>query len=621
MPSPTFRRLKPALPTALAAVLTVLGVLGVLGVLVQAGVRGFAAGGSGSGSGGSGPRGEVRGPVGAALDAYLLRLEAFGFSGSVLAARGGQVVLDKGYGFADAAAGEPYTAETIFDVASVSKQFTAAAIVALEMEGKLRVEDTLARFFPGAPADKAGITLHQLLTHTAGLPDVLGPEYEPVTRDEMLRRAFAARLVLPPGKRFRYSNAGYSVLAAVAEVVSGRPLGELMREKLFLPAGMRHTGFRLSFWDRRRLAHGVGLDGPWGTPLDHPWAPDGPWWNLRGNGGVLSTTGDLYRWHVALAGDRVLSRPERDKLITPYVPEGRHTPSRYAYGWSIAPGPHGGRVASHTGGNGVFDTDVRRYLDERMVLIASSNRADFSAVAAAAHLENRLFGLPDPEPPAPARLDPARLRRCGGSYRLAGGERLRAVPADGGLRISAEGPEGLALLLAGQDDDERQLMHQREQQVEGALVAARRGDLTALAEVFGQTVEEVEPPFRRAIQRFERELGAWTGAAIVGSASAEGYPFTYARLTFERGSRLAQYRWEGPTVEVARYPDRPAAQLFMPEQRAAASAEAGAVHFGAYDVRTGAVERLRCNVQARGPALALVVETRAGEVAALRAGD
>ncbi|HVR07711.1 MAG TPA: serine hydrolase domain-containing protein [Thermoanaerobaculia bacterium] len=605
MPRSTSRFLKLALLAAL------------MGLLVLAGGSGPAAAGRRSGS-----RGEVQGPLGASLDTYLLQLEAFGFSGSVLAARHGQLVLDKGYGWADEAAGEPYTADTVFDIASVSKQFTAAAILALEMEGKLRVEDTLARFFPGIPASKAGITLHQLLTHTSGLPDVLGPEYEPVSRDEMLRRAFAAPLALPPGKRFRYSNAGYSVLAAVAEVASGRPLGELMREKLFLPAGMHHTGFLLSHGDRRRLAHGYGLTAPWGTPLDHPWAADGPWWNLRGNGGVLSTTGDLYRWHLALTGDRVLSRTEREKLITPYVPEGRHTPSHYAYGWSIAAAPDGTRVASHTGGNGVFDTDLRRYLDDQTVLVASSNRADFSAVAAAAHLENRLFGLPDPEPPALASLDAARLERCAGVYQLAGGERLRAAVADGGLRISAEGPAGLALLLSGEDDEERQRMQERTAKVAAALAGARRGDFDAMIDLFGAPAEQIEPPFRQAMRRFTRELGAWTGADALGSISIAGYPFSYARLTFERGTRLVEYRWEGPTAEVAHYPERPAALLFVPATRAPAEPDdTGDVHFGAYDVRTGDVQRLRVKLPARGPALALVMETRAGDVAALRAGE
>jgi len=603
MSSPTSRLLQPALLAALMV------------CLVLAGGGGPAAAGRRDGQ-----RGTVQGPAGAALDAYLRRLEVFGFSGSVLAARRGQVLLDKGYGFADEATGEPYTAATVFDIASVSKQFTAAAILALEMEGKLRVVDTLARFFPGAPADKAGITLHQLLTHTSGMPDVLGAEYDPISRDEMLHRAFAAPLALPPGKRFRYSNAGYSVLAAVVEIAAGRPFGDFLRERLFLPAGMHHTGYRLSAEDRRRLAHGYGLDGPWGTPLERPWAVDGPWWNLRGNGGVLSTTGDLYRWHLALGGDRVLSRPEREKLVTPYVREGHATPSRYAYGWSIAPGPTGGRVASHTGGNGIFDTDVRRYLDDAAVLVASSNRTDFSAVTVGPHLENRLFGLPDPEPPATASLDSARLRRCAGIYVLAGGERLRAAVARGGLRISAEGPAGLALLLAAQDDEERQRMRDRGEKVDAALAGARRGEFAPLADLFGLEVGQVEPPFQQAMRRFERELGAWTGHTVLGSASVEGYPFTYARLTFERGTRLAQYRWEGPTVEVARYPAEPAAQLYLPELRAAGSQESGVAHFASYDLRTGAVQRLRVTLPGRGPALALVVETPAGDAAALRSG-
>jgi CubicO group peptidase (beta-lactamase class C family) len=565
------------------------------------------------------PRGEVHAPLGAALDGYLRRLEAFGFSGSVLVARRGEVLVDAGYGFAVAEAEEPYTPDTLFDVASVSKQFTAAAILALEQEGRLRVEDTLARFFPGAPSDKAGITLHQLLTHTSGLPDVLGAEYEAVSRGEMLRRAFAAALVVRPGTRFRYSNAGYSVLAAVVEVISGRPLGELMRGKLFLPAGMRNTGFRLPFWDRRHLAHGYGLDGPWGTPLDHPWAPDGPFWNLRGNGGVLSTTRDLYRWHLALSGDGVLSRAEREKLLTPYVREGPHTPSSYAYGWSIAPGPDGSRVASHTGGNGVFDTDFRRYLDDQAVLIASSNRADFSAVAVAAHLENRLFGQPDPDPPAPAPIAPDRLRRCAGVYALPSGERLEVTAAARGLRISAGGPAGLALLLAGQDDDERELMEERAQKVTAALEGARRGNFAALATLFGQPEDVAARPLRAALQRFERELGAWTGAMVLGSVSADGYPYTYARLTFERGTRLAELRWEGPTVETVRYRDRPAAYLYLPERPAAAAGPDGSLHFGSYDVRTGAVARLRCYLPPRGPASRLVVEAPAGEVPVPRA--
>jgi CubicO group peptidase (beta-lactamase class C family) len=618
MPSPhPPRRLQTVLPIGLGVLVVLFALDGLVGFRQAHGLR--RAHDPAEPGWRSGPHGEVQGAVGAALDDYLRRVEAFGFSGSVLVARQGRILLDAGYGYADEERGEPYLATTQFDIASVSKQFTAAAILELEREGRLRVEDTLARFFPAAPPDKAGITLHQLLTHTAGLPYLLGAEYERLPRGEMLRRVFATPLLLPPGHRFRYSNVGYSLLAAVAEVASGRPLGELMREKLFLPAGMRHTGFRLPFWDRRQLAHGYSPDGPWGTPLDHPWAADGPYWNLRGNGGVISTTGDLYRWHLALAAGTVLSAAEREKYQAPHISEGPSTPSRYAYGWSITTAPDGSHMASHTGGNGVFETDFRRYLDDRMVLVASSNRADYSAVAVAGHLENLLFGQPDPRPPEPIRLPPEPLRRCAGVYALASGERLRVSAGGGGLRVAAEAPATFGLLLATQDADERELMAERDQKVAAALAGGRRSDFTALADLFGAPAERVARPFRATMNLFAHRLGAWTGSTVLGSSSIGGYPYTYARLSFEHGTRLAQYRWDGPTVGTVRFPAEPLAYLFLPA-RSAAAPEAGVLSFGAYDVRTGAVQSLRCLLPPSGQALSLAVETPAGRVPLLWAG-
>ncbi|HXO22316.1 MAG TPA: serine hydrolase domain-containing protein, partial [Thermoanaerobaculia bacterium] len=310
----------------------------VLGTAVLAAVACGAASAAG--------RGEAHGPLGEALDRYLSRLESFGFSGSALVAQRGRVVLDKGYGLADREHHRPYTADTIFDIASISKQFTAAAILKLEMEGRLKVEDPLAKFLGPVPEDKQPITLHMLLTHTSGLPDVLGDdEYEEVTRAEMVRRALAAKLIAVPGRKFRYSNAGYSLLAAVVEIASGEPFEKYLKERLWAPAGMLHTGFHVP--DAERAARGYKPDGDWGTSFDHPWAPDGPWWDLRGNGGILSTTGDLYRWHLALAGDKILSANERKKYITPFVSQGRAAHASYGYGWSIEEDPKGGRLISH----------------------------------------------------------------------------------------------------------------------------------------------------------------------------------------------------------------------------------------------------------------------------------
>jgi CubicO group peptidase (beta-lactamase class C family) len=555
-------------------------------------------------------------PVGADLDRYLSRLAAYGYSGSALVARGGRVLLHRGYGLADREHLRPYTAETLFDVASISKQFTAAAVLALEMEGRLKVEDPLGKFFPEAPVDKAGITLHQLLTHTSGLRDTFGDEYEAVTRDELLRRVWASSLLGPPGRRYRYSNGGYSVLAAVIEVASGRSYGDYLHERLFMPAGMRHSGFRVTPGDAALLARGYTADGAWGTPLDHPLAADGPWWNLRGNGGILSTTGDLYRWHLALAGDSVLARPQREKHVTPYVREGRAGTTDYAYGWSIGKSPTGKREISHIGGNSAFESDFRRYVDDDVVIVLSGNGVDFSALAIGDHLENRVFGRQDPDPPAVAAppQDPAvpgaaeAAARCAGVYLLpppaagagtAGspGERLRVAvdPAPGApagsLLIAADGRQGMALLLGALAPDDRERVADRDQRVADALEAARGGHFEALARLMGVEADAAGDLLRKRLAPLKRRLGPWTGVAVQGGAARGGRWYTYARCAFERGAELAELGWEGPTVETLHFVAAAPGQRFVPES---------AGIFAAFDVRSGVAVRAACAPPASG---------------------
>jgi CubicO group peptidase (beta-lactamase class C family) len=574
------------------------------------------------------PRGEVHGALGGQLDRYLSRLEAFGFSGSLLVARHGRILIDKGYGLADREHGVAYTADTLFDVASISKQFTAAAVLKLEMAGRLKVEDTLGKFFSGVPPDKARITLHQLLTHTAGIPDTLGDEYEPISRPEMLRRALASPLVLPPGQHYRYSNAGYSLLAAVVEVVSGQPLGDYLRQHLFLPAGMRHTGHRLPLLDRRPLAHGYTRDGAdWGTPLDHPWAPDGPWWNLRGNGGILSTTGDLYRWHLALAGNSILSAPEREKYTTPYVSEGRQSHSRYAYGWSVSNGPDGTRQLSHTGGNLVYEADFRRYVDDEAVIVISSNGADFSAITVSPHVEARLFGHPDADPPAPAPVGPEVTARCAGDYALASGERLRVEDRGGKLSLVPQGTQGFTLLAGGTSADEREIGEDHDQKVAAVLEPWRAGDYKPLSELVGLPLADARKLAQPALAELLRSQGAWSGAAVLGSTVLGGHVLTYARFNFERGTRFAEFLWEGPTVESIRYTVSPPGFLFVPvAPPPAAGSQAGTStsapaprtqekalpDFSSFDVRDGTSLRVHFEAGPDGNAIALVIPTPAG---------
>jgi CubicO group peptidase (beta-lactamase class C family) len=185
------------------------------------------------------------------LDVYFSRLEALGFSGTALVRRGAEVILGKGYGWADKSRGRRMTAADVVDLGSIAKQFTAAAILRLEADGKLGTGDPITRFFKDVPPDKRGITLHHLLTHSAGLAsDFAESDYEPVLRDEYVRRALASALLGPPGKRYAYSNAGFSLLAAVVELVSGKNYEAYLADRLFRPTGMTETGYKLPGWPR-----------------------------------------------------------------------------------------------------------------------------------------------------------------------------------------------------------------------------------------------------------------------------------------------------------------------------------------------------------------------------------
>lgn len=292
-----------------------------------------------------------------------------GAGGTLVAARNGEIAHCAGFGMADRDAQVAAGCDTVYDIQSMTKQFTAAAVLKLEMMGRLRVSDPISKHLGPVPADKREITLHQLLTHTAGLVDVLGGDYEPLTREEMVAGALASKLRSPPGAEYRYSNLGYSLLAAIIERASGKGYEEFLAEQLFTPAGMTQTGYVLPEWRPDHVAVSYDARGePRGRPFDHPWAADGPYWNLRGNGGLLSTARDIFRWHLALEGDEILDRRATRRLFMPHVVAREGRDSHYGYGWILQRTDDHGRVAWHDGGNawpfGVFT----RFLEEGVMV-------------------------------------------------------------------------------------------------------------------------------------------------------------------------------------------------------------------------------------------------------------
>lgn len=321
--------------------------------------------------------------LGQEIDREIQRSTSGGFWGVVLVAKGGKTLLAKGYGFADYAS-TPNSPTTLFELASASKQFTAAAILKLEMDGKLKTDDPITKFFKDVPDDKKAITVHQLVTHTSGLSvDAALPYTSDATRDDLAKEILAAPLESKPGEKFAYCNFAYALLAAIVEIASGQSFEEYSKSKLFEPAGMKDTGFIMDkALDPKRAAGRLtdGGDAAW-TSVNWFWG-----WGYRGMGGAVTTAEDLVMWDRALRGDSVLDKKAREKL---------HTAAKdnYAYGWMIETTSRGTTKAHHGGGVMGYRTFIIRYLeDDALVVILSNEGGDVFAIERL--IGERLFPAP-----------------------------------------------------------------------------------------------------------------------------------------------------------------------------------------------------------------------------------
>lgn len=275
------------------------------------------------------------------INQLLTEREKDGLSGVILIRSRDKILLYKAYGVADREKNKRMTLETGFDIGSLVKAMTAAGILRLEEQGKLSTEDKLSRFFPNIPEDKKNITIAQVLAHKAGMKDMFGGDYDVVSRDWIEEKVLTTALVSPPGEKRLYSNSGYSLLAIIIEKASGKTYEKFMREEVFKPAGVKKIGYVLADWKNKDLAVGYYEGNRWGSPLDKKWAKDGPGWNLRGNGGMLSTVEETARWYESLVEGKIL-KPE--------------TLQKHLANSSGVSRALGERIILQAGGNGVFNS-------------------------------------------------------------------------------------------------------------------------------------------------------------------------------------------------------------------------------------------------------------------------
>jgi CubicO group peptidase (beta-lactamase class C family) len=324
------------------------------------------------------------------VDRLLTNMVAYKqFSGSVLIAHDDQVLLSKGYGIADLDDHAPNTPHTRFYLGSTTKQFTAMAILILQERGKLHVGDQLCAYIAHCPPAWQPVTIHELLTHTSGIPQLNNSPFSYASPQAWIASYDAIPLAFIPGREFSYCNICYQILGYVVEQASGEPYSVFLQQAIFHPLQMRDTGFDPNYYSLPDHANGYARWQVKSVSLGWSVAPQ--WSFLFGSGLLYSTVEDLYRWDQALYTHTLISQQSLDEAFNPYIAS-QYAGSSYGYGWFIAKAPAPGhRLIWHDGRVDGFRTYIGRYPDDRVTIIVLSNLATVDELALASSLEQIVF--------------------------------------------------------------------------------------------------------------------------------------------------------------------------------------------------------------------------------------
>ena len=368
------------------------------------------------------------------------------FSGSVLVARGGQVLLDQGYGLANREWNVPNDGDTKFRLASVSKQFTAVAVMLLNERGLVDLDAPLKTYLPDAPAAWDAVTVRHLLNHTSGIanltafPDFEAQKTRPATLDQLIARFRDRPLDFQPGQGWSYSNSGYILLTAVIERAGGKSYADFVAENLFQPLGMADSGYdsHAAVLPRRAAGYVPTAGGFANADYVDMTIP-------QGAGGLYSTTHDLLKWEQGLFGGRLLSPASLTALTTPVRND-------YAMGLGVRPSTNGA-VIQHNGGIEGFNTWMAHDTGSGMTVIVLGNLNGPGPDKLGADLLTLAQGgtVVLPEERQTVTVSAEALRAYEGVYDLAPEFSLTIAVVDGALTAQATGQQRLGLFPEGED--------------------------------------------------------------------------------------------------------------------------------------------------------------------------
>lgn len=311
--------------------------------------------------------------------------------GAVYILKGESVLFDKGYGLADLTTGSKIDGNTFFNIASVSKQFTALAILQLQQEGKLNIEESLDKYFPEFKADFfKRIKIKHLLSHSSGLPDLRPRD----NRDFVLHATdmesieFFKELEIldfEPGSNYEYQNPTFQLCYAIIEKVSGEPFEQYMKEHIFAPAGMNETLYFEAGRKIPRMAHGYITNDNGAEWQEYDYGEES-FFATKADGGIYTSTHEFAKWEMALRNNILLSDSLEQIAHSPVITVTGSTYSSYqnrpytsyGYGWFIEEKPGMAKKVYHTGDNGGFQIYAGRFPEKGILVLVFENRNDRS---------------------------------------------------------------------------------------------------------------------------------------------------------------------------------------------------------------------------------------------------
>lgn len=367
------------------------------------------------------------------------------FIGSALVAKGGKVLLEKGYGSANIELDVPNGPDTKFRLGSITKQFTATAIMQLNEQGKLGLDDAACKYLDNCPGAWKPVTIRHLLTHTSGIPSYTNDKQFPtptfmripLSPVEVVMLTKDKPMEFDPGTKWNYDNTGYVLLGVIIEMASGEKYADYLRKHIFDPLEMKDSGYDVTQTILKNRAAGY-----------EP-APGGKFKNAEyldmslphAAGSLYSTTRDLYKWDRALYTEKVVSRASKEAMFTV-------TKSDYGFGWMLAP-QFGHKQIGHGGGINGFSTYVARYPDDDAFVVVLSNNQAGNAGQIARSLAGILFGekIDLPGERKAISLDTKVLDRYVGTYQV-GPMTITVTNENGHLMATPKGQPKAELFAA-----------------------------------------------------------------------------------------------------------------------------------------------------------------------------